>query len=83
MHAGLGPAWKVTMGLSEQHRSTTWLARGGLRPTRQRLALAGLLVGDGMNRHVTAESLYGAVGLGRGVWGFRLKSTGFTLYIGG
>ena len=50
------------MGLSEQQPSTTWLARGGLRPTRQRLALAGLLVGDGMNRHVTAESLYTAVG---------------------
>ena len=39
----MGPAWKVAMGLSEQQRSTTWLARGGLRPTRQRLALAGLL----------------------------------------
>lgn len=51
------------MGLGEQQRSTTWLARGGLRPTRQRLALAGLLVGDGMNRHVTAESLYAAVGV--------------------
>ena len=37
---------------------TTWLARGNLRPTRQRLALATLLVGDGQNRHVTAESLY-------------------------
>ena len=37
---------------------TTWLARGNLRPTRQRLALATLLVGDGVNRHVTAESLY-------------------------
>ena len=35
-----------------------WLKTGGLRPTRQRLALAGLLVGDGQNRHVTAESLY-------------------------
>ncbi|MBW6506566.1 MAG: transcriptional repressor [Rhodobacteraceae bacterium] len=35
-----------------------WLARGGLRPTRQRLALAKLLVGDGGNRHVTAEGLY-------------------------
>lgn len=35
-----------------------WLKAGGLRPTRQRLALAGLLVGDGQNRHVTAESLY-------------------------
>ncbi len=29
----------------------------GLRPTRQRLALAGLLFGHG-NRHVTAEMLY-------------------------
>ncbi len=37
---------------------TSWLARGNLRPTRQRLALATLLVGDGENRHVTAESLY-------------------------
>jgi Fur family iron response transcriptional regulator len=35
-----------------------WLKAGGLRPTRQRLALASLLVGDGQNRHVTAESLY-------------------------
>ena len=37
---------------------TKWLARGNLRPTRQRLSLATLLVGDGQNRHVTAESLY-------------------------
>jgi len=37
---------------------TAWLALGKLRPTRQRLALAVLLVGDGKNRHVTAESLY-------------------------
>lgn len=35
-----------------------WLERGNLRPTRQRLALAALLVGDGEHRHVTAESLY-------------------------
>jgi len=35
-----------------------WLHRGGLRPTRQRLLLASLLVGDGQNRHVTAESLF-------------------------
>ena len=35
-----------------------WLKAGGLRPTRQRLALAELLVGDGQNRHVTAESLF-------------------------
>jgi Fur family transcriptional regulator, iron response regulator len=37
---------------------TSWLARGKLRPTRQRLALARLLVGDGQDRHVTAEGLY-------------------------
>ncbi len=37
-----------------------WLAAAGLRPTRQRLALAALLVGDGRNRHVTAEGLYAA-----------------------
>ena len=41
-------------------RGATWLARGGLRPTRQRVALADLLVGDGENRHVTAEGLYAA-----------------------
>ncbi len=43
-----------------QTRVADWLARGGLRPTRQRLALAELLVGDGMDRHVTAEGLYAA-----------------------
>jgi Fur family iron response transcriptional regulator len=37
-----------------------WLAAAGLRPTRQRLALATLLVGDGQHRHVTAESLFEA-----------------------
>lgn len=41
-------------------RGTGWLAKGGLRPTRQRVALAALLVGDGNNRHVTAESLFAA-----------------------
>ena len=41
-------------------RATRWLARAGLRPTRQRLALADLLVGDGQDRHVTAESLHAA-----------------------
>ena len=43
-------------------RGAEWLEQGGLRPTRQRMILAGLLVGDGENRHVTAESLHGAVG---------------------
>lgn len=39
---------------------TRWLSRAGVRPTRQRLLLAALLVGDGHNRHVTAEGLFGA-----------------------
>ncbi|MEM7060918.1 MAG: iron response transcriptional regulator IrrA [Pseudomonadota bacterium] len=43
-------------------RAMQWLAGAGLRPTRQRLALAELLVGDGNDRHVTAESLYEASG---------------------
>lgn len=42
-------------------RGTEWLARAGVRPTRQRVLLASLLVGDGKDRHVTAESLYSAV----------------------
>lgn len=46
------------MAVTAQERGTEWLASAGLRPTRQRLALAALLVGDGENRHVTAESLY-------------------------
>ena len=39
---------------------TEWLAEAGLRPTRQRIALAHLLIGDGQHRHVTAESLFDA-----------------------
>lgn len=41
-------------------RGAQWLTRAGLRPTRQRLCLAELLVGDGRDRHVTAESLHAA-----------------------
>lgn len=41
-------------------RGTEWLTEAGLRPTRQRVALAALLVGDGNDRHVTAESLHAA-----------------------
>ena len=51
------------MTVSKQDRSIAWLSGGDLRPTRQRLALAGLLVGDGMNRHVTAEGLFAAAGV--------------------
>lgn len=46
-------------------RGTKWLAQADLRPTRQRLSLATLLVGDGQDRHVTAEGLHAAV-LGTG-----------------
>ena len=38
--------------------SADWLTRAHVRPTRQRLSLASLLVGDGCNRHATAESLF-------------------------
>ncbi|MCC5970944.1 MAG: transcriptional repressor [Pararhodobacter sp.] len=41
-------------------QAARWLADVGLRPTRQRLSLAALLVGDGRDRHVTAEGLFGA-----------------------
>ncbi len=53
------------MGNTTMDRGTQWLMRGGLRPTRQRLLLASLLVGDGEDRHVTAESLY-ALSVGSG-----------------
>ncbi len=46
------------MATCERERGKDWLDGAGLRPTRQRLSLAGLLVGDGKHRHVTAESLY-------------------------
>ncbi|WP_193141679.1 MULTISPECIES: iron response transcriptional regulator IrrA [unclassified Meridianimarinicoccus] len=46
-------------------RASDWLKTAGLRPTRQRLILADLLVGDGQDRHVSAESLFAEV-LGRG-----------------
>lgn len=35
-----------------------WLSGADLRPTRQRVTLAALLVGDGKDRHVTAETLF-------------------------
>jgi len=45
---------------TEQMRGAKWLGEAGLRPTRQRVALAALLIGDGQDRHVTAESLHAA-----------------------
>ena len=46
------------MAKTQADRAQAWLSHAGLRPTRQRLTLAELLVGDGKHRHVTAESLY-------------------------
>ncbi|MEP1199186.1 MULTISPECIES: iron response transcriptional regulator IrrA [unclassified Tateyamaria] len=48
------------MAQGQQDIETKWLAGAGLRPTRQRMALASLLIGDGQHRHVTAESLFDA-----------------------
>jgi len=44
--------------MTPTERGSDWLQTAGLRPTRQRVALATLLVGDGRDRHVTAESLH-------------------------
>ncbi|CTQ31611.1 iron response transcriptional regulator IrrA [Jannaschia rubra] len=43
-----------------RQRGETWLMRADVRPTRQRVLLASLLVGDGRDRHVTAEWLHDA-----------------------
>ncbi len=45
---------------NSEELATKWLGEAGLRPTRQRVALAELLVGDGKHRHVSAESLFEA-----------------------
>ena len=42
-------------------RATKWLEEANLRPTRQRLCLAEVLVGDGQDKHVTAETLFANV----------------------
>ncbi|QFT64446.1 iron response transcriptional regulator IrrA [Roseivivax sp. THAF30] len=49
------------MTLTATERGTAWLTEAGVRPTRQRVTLAALLMGDGHHRHVTAESLFAAV----------------------
>lgn len=48
------------MTRAQHETGTAWLASAGLRPTRQRVTLAALLIGDGQHRHVTAESLFEA-----------------------
>ena len=50
--------WKSRMTQEISALGEQWLRRVGLRPTKQRVALAALLIGDGQDRHVTAESLY-------------------------
>lgn len=47
----------ATTSFSAPKEASRWLSRAGLRPTRQRTALASLLV-EGGNRHLTAEALY-------------------------
>ncbi len=51
---------RISAEMTATERGAEWLRGAGLRPTRQRLALAELLVGDGRDRHVTAESLHAA-----------------------
>jgi Fur family iron response transcriptional regulator len=47
--------------VQEKNNGLSWLKNSGLRPTRQRVAIAAHLVGDGQHRHVTAESLFADV----------------------
>jgi Fur family iron response transcriptional regulator len=49
--------------MTEQAKSlaSKWLNGAGLRPTRQRMVLAQLLIGDGQHRHITAERLFSDV----------------------
>ncbi|MEM0923674.1 MAG: iron response transcriptional regulator IrrA [Pseudomonadota bacterium] len=49
------------MDADARKRASDWLGGAGLRPTRQRMTLAELLIGDGHDRHVTAESLFESV----------------------
>lgn len=52
--------WTMRISETEKKTGADWLRAGDLRPTRQRTVLAALVVGDGENRHVTAESLNAA-----------------------
>lgn len=52
--------WMTTKTNTPHDRGLAWLAKASVRPTRQRVALASLLVGDGRDRHVTAEWLHEA-----------------------
>lgn len=52
--------WRMSEHDQGAGPAEAWLRGAGLRPTRQRLALASLLMGDGRDRHVSAESLFAA-----------------------
>ena len=42
-------------------RALDWLKGGDIRPTKQRICLAEYLVGDGQDRHISAEYLHRCV----------------------
>lgn len=46
------------MAITVQESGTKWVAGVRLRPTRQRLTLTKILVGDDKNRHVTDKNFY-------------------------
>lgn len=48
------------MTRTPEERALDWLGKASLRPTRQRVAIASLLIGDGEDRHVCAESVFEA-----------------------
>ena len=53
----------ATLSEAATDQGADWLTRAGLRPTRQRVTLAALLIGDGLDRHATAEGLFAAAAL--------------------
>lgn len=56
----MGDALAPLRAAGSEQAAREWLARGRVRATRQRLILAQLLVGDGTDRHVSAETLRAA-----------------------
>ena len=46
------------MVISKKFRASHWLIKVGLRPTKQRIFLANLLMGEGKHQHLTAEDLF-------------------------
>lgn len=46
------------MVISEKFCATYWLNKVRLRPTKQRIFLANLLMGEGKHQHLTAEDLF-------------------------